>query len=427
MTLINRNKLCAGVAALAVTAGAASAKDNELTFLGLWALFDFSRASMEELEAKFEDQNDGWDFNRNDVPFEQTLQQATSAHLAGTSTDILQTVAGNVPALVGIGSLAPLNDLFTEEEWAKLPPTTLASVSVDGQIYGMPWVPGPILPFYNRDLLQEAGLNSDNPPQTWDEMIAAMKAVCALPDTDAGPVYGLAMRSDRIGNSAQWSIPIIYGLGGDVIDEEGKPLFNTPEVVEAWTLLQEMAADECVPIGLSIQESRSLFASGRAAFAFEGPWGAGLFNNLSGGALEVAPDGNVWVSQMPADKNGNVRTIGNPHHLTISVNSPNKEVAAELIRFATTNQEFADNFFKASNLLGSANSEVLSSGAHAESEYAQVFVEALPSTIDNPIFHAKFGAMMDEWVEGLQKVLAGADPATELEAVDKRVSRLTRR
>ncbi len=59
----------------------------------------------------------------------------------------------------------------------------------------MPWVPGPIIMFYNRNLMEQAGLDPDAPPQTWPELMEAAKAICALPDVDGAPIYGIALRT----------------------------------------------------------------------------------------------------------------------------------------------------------------------------------------------------------------------------------------
>ena len=74
-------------------------------------------------------------------------------------------------------------------------------------------------------------------------------------------------------------------------------------------------------------------AAGRAGFIFEGPWGQGLFKNLSGGKATTAQDGDILAAPMPADPSGQRRTIGNPHEITISKGSKHKKLAAEFDRY----------------------------------------------------------------------------------------------
>ena len=183
---------------------------------------------MKFLTQDFEKKHPGVDWVRNDVPFDQALKQATVATLAGNAADNIHLIAGWVPAIYEIGGLEPLNDYFTAEEWADIPKASLDSVTFDGKIMAMPWVPGPIIMFYNRNLMKEAGLDPAKPPQTWPELMEQAKKIAALPARDGAPVYGVALRTQRNPNSAQWTIPIIYGMGGDVVDAQGKVTFNTP-------------------------------------------------------------------------------------------------------------------------------------------------------------------------------------------------------
>ena len=404
-----------------------SASAEDVTWTGWLHLFDITNPVIENLEAQYEAKNPGVDFIRNDVPFEQTVQQATSSHLAGNMSDIIQMMAVHVPVLSSAGALEPLNDYFTEEELNAIPESTRQAVSQDGNLYAMPWLAAPILLFRNRNLLEAAGIDPDKKFQNWEELKEAMLKVCELGSTDAGKVYGFAMRSDRFANSAQWTIPIIYGHGGDVVDPDGNPRFNSPENAAAYQWVQDLAEADCIPTGLSIAESRNLMGESRAAFILEGPWGKGMLLNMSGKNLETGPDADLWVSMPPPAPNGEARTIGNPHQMAISATASDKERAADVIRFATTDPEFVYDYFKRTSFLTSANMDLLKSGAMGEDEYIQVFVDALPRTYDNPMFHAQFNSMLDELVEGLQEVIDGRDPAEALADVDKRVERFARR
>ena len=103
--------------------------------------------------------------------------------------------------------------------------------------------------------------------------------------------------------------------------ENGKIKINTPENQAAFKWLQDIASSGCTAVGHGHAESRNTFSAGRAGVIFEGPWGRGLVENMSGKKLMVAADGDVWVAPMPKAPNGKRRTIGNPHEITISSKS----------------------------------------------------------------------------------------------------------
>lgn len=414
-------------AAGALLAGPATAQETELTYSGWINLYPHHAAVVGYLESEFEKRNPGVDWVLNDVAFDQALKQATVATLAGNAPDNIHLIAGWIPALHEIGGLEPLNDYFTEEEWSKIPQASLDAVTFDGQIMAMPWVPAPIILFYNRNLMQEAGLDPDTPPETWDQLMEMAKAICALPDKNGAPVYGVALRTQRNPNSAQWTIPIIYGHGGDVLNDEGKVEVNTPEVQAAYSWVKELTDSNCAPSGFSIDETRATMAQGRAGFIFEGPWGRGLFDNLSGGEMVTAADGDVWVAPMPQGPDGTSRTIGNPHEITISAGSENKDLAADFIRFVIFDPALTDEYFRASKQLSTGDMELLTSGNMGADAYTQIFVDALPETNDNPIKSSKFYAVMDDLVVALQAIIQGGDIESELSNADRKIQRTMRR
>ncbi|MEM7026361.1 MAG: extracellular solute-binding protein, partial [Pseudomonadota bacterium] len=142
---------------LGLAAMAAHAQDKkELHYSGWINLYPHHAAAVGAIEGGFEEKHPDVDWVLNDVPFDQALKQATVAALAGNAPDNIHLIAGWIPALHDIGALEPLNDYFTEEEWSRIPEASLESVTFDGQIMAMPWVPGPIIMFYNRNLMEQA-------------------------------------------------------------------------------------------------------------------------------------------------------------------------------------------------------------------------------------------------------------------------------
>ena len=164
---LGRRTLLAAAAAAALASGPVAAQQTQLTYAGWLNLYGAYKDTVTFLEKDFESRHPGVDWVHNDVPFTEMLKQTTAAVLAGNAADNLHLNAGWIPALYETGGLEPLNDYFTAEEWAKIPKPLLESVTFDGKIMAMPWVPAPILMFYNRNLMKEAGLDPEKPPQTW--------------------------------------------------------------------------------------------------------------------------------------------------------------------------------------------------------------------------------------------------------------------
>ncbi|WP_030154313.1 ABC transporter substrate-binding protein [Streptomyces sp. NRRL S-244] len=91
----------------------------------------------------------------------------------------------------------------------------------DGKLYGLPTSNYTMGLLINRKLFQQAGLNPDTPPRTWDEVRAAAKKIAALGNGTAG--YG----EYSVENTGGWHYTAaLYGLGGDIVGADGRAAFN---------------------------------------------------------------------------------------------------------------------------------------------------------------------------------------------------------
>jgi maltose-binding protein MalE len=144
---------------------------------------------------------------------------------------------------------------------------------------------------------------------------------------------------------------------------------------------------------------------------------------MSGGAMTTAADGDIWAAPMPMNPAGERRTIGNPHEITIYSGSEHKDLAAEFIRHVIFDPEITTEYFLASAQLSTGSLPLLTSGAMGEDAYTQIFVEALPHTVDNPIKSPKFYAVMDDLVVALQAIIQGGEIEAELADAQRKAER----
>ena len=413
--------LAAGVILSALPVGAA----ETITYSGWLGTYDKNADLIQQIKDKFKAKT-GADLKIIDTAFDKALNQATVTTLAGNPADAIHLIASWVPAVQGIGGLEPLDGYFSKEKLDTIPKALRESVSVDGKLYALPWVPGPVHPHYNRDLMKQAGLDPDKYPQTWPELKDLIMKICALPDKDGAKIYGAALRTSQNPNSAQWSIPILFGHGGD-IQEGGKIKLNTPENAAAYKWLQDITNAGCSAVGHGHAESRNTFSSGRAGVIFEGPWARGLVENMSGKKLKVAADGNVWVAPMPKAPNGKRRTIGNPHEITMSSKSKNKKLTAAFLDMLIFDEDNTTMYFDVNGQLPTSSMPLLKKGAVGSDAYSQIFIGSLGYTHDNPWKSPKFNAVMSKLAPEMQKIVKGGDIPSALAAADKSIKRLLSR
>lgn len=109
-----------------------------------------------------------------------------SAQLAGGSIeDVIRVPLTEPRGLIERGQVQPITGYLSGwPHYEELNPQVLEPLSdAEGDVFGIPRSPFAMGLAYNRDLFEQAGLDPDDPPATWDEVREAAKAISA--ETDA--------------------------------------------------------------------------------------------------------------------------------------------------------------------------------------------------------------------------------------------------
>ena len=134
--------------------------------------------------------------------------------------------------------------------------------STGGQIWTMPFNNSVPILYYNRDLFVAAGLDPDQPPTTWDEVIEYGKMLTR--DTDGnGEIdqWGFNVHSDT-----HWYLSSMFLENGVQIinDEQTEVLYNTPEAVEMLQLWDDMVNLHMIMPPGQHQEAKGDFLAGKS-------------------------------------------------------------------------------------------------------------------------------------------------------------------
>ena len=232
----------AGVAAMSLGAGGArawslaeAAKPYKGVTINVVGLDRPSYKIAQKLTPEFEKAT-GIEVNWNIFPYEDTLKEETLNFVSNSQQfdAILSDVVWPVN-FADPGWVLPL-DHFTGDSALADPdldmkdffPVWLASFTVNGKLYGLPFDSYAGLLYYNKSMLKAAGF--DGPPKTWDELAKTY----APKLTDAGKgVYGYALQSARgETQTADAFARFLWPWGGRFIDVASKKvLVNDPKSV----------------------------------------------------------------------------------------------------------------------------------------------------------------------------------------------------
>jgi ABC-type glycerol-3-phosphate transport system substrate-binding protein len=155
--------------------------------------------------------------------------------------DIMHMANTGINEFADAGWLLPLNDLVDkyrdEYDLDDISQTGWDGATIDGVIYGIPATANTLHLAYRSDLFEEYGLEV---PTTYDEVIEVCEALADVPELD------LVFTQDF---SAGWAweiefLAFIRAHGGDFLNEDNTPAFNSPEGVAAATQMKEVV-DAC--------------------------------------------------------------------------------------------------------------------------------------------------------------------------------------
>ena len=102
-------------------------------------------------------------------------------------------------------------------------PGAMKSVTWDGKTYGIPTNNETMALIWNAGIFEEAGLDPETPPATWDELVQFSKQIH---DSTGKSGYGLVARTNA-GNTPFRFMPKAWAYGGGTLDEaEDSPTYE---------------------------------------------------------------------------------------------------------------------------------------------------------------------------------------------------------
>jgi multiple sugar transport system substrate-binding protein len=175
---------------------------------------------------KFEKANPGIDVAMHDA-FPCQDPKTFDAKLAGGQMeDVFYTYFTDAKHVVDVNQAADITSYVKDlKSYGTIQQQLRDIYTVDGKIYGVPRTGYSMGLIYNKKLFQQAGLDPDKPPATWEELRADAKKIAAL---GKGTV-GYADYSAQ--NQGGWHFTAeMYSQGGNVVSEDGKKAtVDTPE------------------------------------------------------------------------------------------------------------------------------------------------------------------------------------------------------
>ncbi|MGR9247624.1 extracellular solute-binding protein [Rhizobium leguminosarum] len=235
----------------------------------------YSEADVRAMTDAFAKANPDIKVNLEFVPYEGLHDKTVLAQGSGGGYDV---VLFDViwPAEYATNKvLVDVSSRVTDEMKKGVLPGAWTTVQYDSKYYGMPWILDTKYLFYNKEILEKAGIKT--PPKTWDELTEQAKTI-----KDKGL---LATPIAWSWSQAEAAIcdytTLVSAYGGDFL-KDGKPAFQTGGGLDALKyMVSSYSSGLTNPNSKEFLEEdvRKVFENGDAAFALNWTYMYNMANN----------------------------------------------------------------------------------------------------------------------------------------------------
>ncbi|MFI8458247.1 extracellular solute-binding protein [Kitasatospora sp. NPDC085464] len=323
--------------------------------------------------------------------------------------------SGNVPDVLQTGGYADkvADDLLYKSEDV-LSPATRADLidsfakagEVKGVQYGIPFVSSSRALFYNKTVLQQAGI--DQPPTTWEELRKDAEQIKArVPGVTP---YALPLGPEEAqGESMLWEL----GNGGGPTGKDGAYTLNSQADIDTFGWLKANL------VGPGLTYPNPATTDRKTAFA---DFAAGKAAMLNGhpSLIRMATAGKVdyGVVPVPGKAGPLASTLGVADWMMAFKKNGHRDQIRKFLDFAYTKDNLLkfDETYNLMPVTQSALSDMTASGRHKDLE---PFFALLPHAVFYPLGDTSWDAVSAELKKGIGAAVSG-DPAKVLGELQKK-------
>lgn len=371
-------------------------------------LFEEHKEPMEHTVNKFEQEHPDIDVVLWACPptMDEHWSKLATLLSAGESTpDIVNIDVIWPPAMASAGWLEPLDEKFLPEEREKYVVAMIKAMTYGGHIWAVPWyMDGGIL-IWRTDLLEQAGYDPSQPPETWMDMVEQGQRIIEMTN---GEVWGFVESMGRDEQIVCNFVEFIYGNNGEIIDEEDNVVVNSPAGVEAaqfmYDLIHKYKVIPPAATGYMLEEARYVFQGGKALFHRNWAYAYGLAQ-VKGSPLR----GKVKAGPLPKFPGGMHATCTGGWNHAINRNSKHKQEAWALIKYISSYEASKERVLMGGRT-PARKALFVDKDVVAEYPHYPSYLESYESGVVRPV-HPMYLAMGEVMKTELHRVVTGEKTA----------------
>ncbi|UPK73136.1 sugar ABC transporter substrate-binding protein [Nocardioidaceae bacterium SCSIO 66511] len=345
---VRRCSAIAAVGTLVLTAAACGGDDSSaggkgdskgtITFANWASAETTTRPGINALIKEFEKQNPGITVKSEALSFTDIGHQLVLRTQSGNPPDVAQIAGNDTASLAATESLVALDDFADDSLIAKLNPADVDAGTYNDKLVAWPWTDSPQGFWYNKSLMQKAGLDPNRPPTTTDDLMDAMTTIKKkFPDVIG---LGIDTTNRSFGLDSNWSWMRTFGAEPIA---DGKANADTPEMQEYLSFMREMADNDLIQPNVKVGDFRPMAAEDQVAFMWDQNLMQGVVQDTNGMSDEEFYD--TWgVTTLPTASSGDSYAVGAGHQLVVFNDSPDQEAAWKFVEFLSMNDKSIQDY-----------------------------------------------------------------------------------
>ncbi|MDM7830064.1 extracellular solute-binding protein [Cellulomonas edaphi] len=301
---------------------------------------------LQKAKTEFEAAHKGITIDLQPIEAEQDQYFTKLALMNGsdkTAPDVIYEDTFQIRSDAAAGYLLPIDEYLGKwEDWGQFYENAKqAGLGDDGKTYGVSMGTDTRALFYNKDIFAKAGLPADWQPKSWDDVLAAARAVKEkVPDVTPLNVY--AGKAAGEATTMQGFEMLLYGTADTLYDtDQSKWVVGSQGFKDSLGFLETIYKDKLAPpldqaldASIGSRVSTELLPQGKLAIALDGSWLPGGW--ISGENAWPEWDKTMGFAKMPT-QNGDApgaTSMSGGWTLAVGSHAKNPQAAFDFITTA---------------------------------------------------------------------------------------------
>lgn len=332
-----KNRLTAALLAAGLTTAAQAT--TELTMYYPVAVGGPLTEVVDGLIADFEAQHPDIDVNAIYAGnYNDARIKALAALQSGEPAQLSVMFSIDVHELMDLDAIVPFDDVVEDADdraWLdSFYPALMANGQVDGKTWGVPFQRSTIVMYYNKDLFRAAGLDPEQPPTSWDELVEMGKKLTVTDSNGQVQQWGAMIPSTGY---PYWMFGALAKQNGAQLMNQGgnETYFNNPAVVEALDYWRSLGSEHHImPEGMIEWGTlRQNFLEQKTAIMWHST------GNLT--AVKNNASFDFGVAMLPGHTELGSPTGGGNFYLFKDATDDQRKAALDLVQFMTAPEQAA--------------------------------------------------------------------------------------